>query len=78
MNWEGVDEHDARLGEAFREIGLPQETIDRARKGHWSDFKTPLDAPKMELVEMLRRHAKTGVEGAEDLAQRVMTGEFDG
>jgi len=74
----GVDDHDFRLGEAFREIGLPEDTIRRAQKGHWSDFKSPLDGPKLELVEMLRRKGGEGVDGAGALAQRVMTGEFDG
>lgn len=78
MNWDGVDDHDRRLGEALREADFPQETIDRARKGHWSDFKSPLEAPKLELVEMLERHSRQGNEKALPLAERVKTGEFDG
>lgn len=76
--WDGVDDHDRRLGEAMAEIGLPEETVNRARRGHWSDFKSPLDGPKIELVEMLRRHRDQGNYEAEALAQRVMRGEFDG
>lgn len=78
QEYDGVDDHDRRLGEALREAGFPQETVNRARQGHWSDFKTPLDAPKMELVEMLKRHRDTGNEAAGELIPRVMAGEFDG
>lgn len=78
MNWEGVDDHDARLGEALREADFPQETIDRARKGHWSDFKSRLEAPKLELVEMLERHVRQGNEKASAVIKRVVQGEFDG
>lgn len=78
MNWDGVDDHDRRLGEALRDAGFPQGTIDKARKGLWSDFKSPLDAPKMELVAMLERHRQSGNAKAGDLIERVKTGEFDG
>jgi hypothetical protein len=57
------------------EAGCPQETINQARKGRWSDFKSPLDAPKLELVDLLRS-GRFGDQ--EPLAQRVIAGEFDG
>lgn len=63
---------DAKLADALQEAGYPTSTISQARRGHWSDFKSPLDAPKMELVEMLRE------DGHDDLADRAQAGEFDG
>jgi hypothetical protein len=62
----------------LKEAGFPQETVNRARRGHWSDFKSPLDGPKLELVEMLDRHGKQGNQAAHDLIPRVIRGEFDG
>lgn len=76
--WDGVDDHDRRLGEALEAAGFPEETVNRARKGHWSDFKSPLPGPKLELVEMLNRHGEQGNLAALDLIPRVMQGEFDG
>jgi hypothetical protein len=70
--WTGVDDHDRRLGEALAVEGFPEATVNKARKGYWSDFKSPLDLPKMELVGMLERHGKR------DLIKRVTEGEFDG
>jgi hypothetical protein len=67
-----VDDHDQRLAEALKEAGYPESVIDRAKMGEWSDFKTELAAPKMDLVAMLVR------DGHDDLAERVKTGEFDG
>jgi hypothetical protein len=67
-----VDGHDQRLAEALKEAGYPESVIDRAKMGEWSDFKTELVAPKMDLVAMLHR------DGHDDLAERVKTGEFDG
>jgi len=67
-----VDDHDRRLGEALAEAGYPQSTVDKARAGHWSDFKTELATPKIDLVGMLRR------DGHDQLARRVEAGDFDG
>lgn len=67
-----VDPHDAALGRALAEVGYPNSVVEKARAGYWSDFKTPLVAPKMELVAMLT------TDGHNDLAERVKTGEFDG
>ena len=67
-----VDDHDRRLAEALAVAGYPRSVIDMARKGHWSDFKSPLAVPKMELVKMLR------LDNQGELAKRVEAGEFDG
>lgn len=70
-----VASHDARLGECLQALGYPPSVVDQARRGHWSDFKTELATPKMDLVAMLRRDA---FDGHEALVRRVMDGEFDG
>lgn len=70
--WDGVDDHDRRLGDAMLEAGVPIATVNLARQGRWSDFKTDLTFPKQELVAVCRKW------GAEELAERVMKGEFDG
>lgn len=67
-----VHAYNARLGRALEEAGYPPSTVKQARAGRWSDFSSPLATPKMDLVEMLR------TDGHEDLAKRVMDGEFDG
>lgn len=67
-----IDGHDAALGCALKNAGYPPSVVDQARRGQWSDFKSPLALPKMELVSMLR------IDGHEQLAQRVICGEFDG
>lgn len=67
-----TDDHDRRLAAALAEVGYQQSTLDLARAGHWSDFKTELATPKLDLVAMLRR------DGHDELAHRVIDGEFDG
>lgn len=67
-----VDPHDAKLGEALAEVGYPQSIVDQARRGYWSDFKSPLALPKMELAGMLE------CDGHIELRKRVIAGEFDG
>jgi hypothetical protein len=67
-----VDDHDRRLGEALEEADYPPSVVAKARAGHWSDFKTELALPKMDLADMLHR------DGHLDLRRRVMEGEFDG
>lgn len=67
-----IDAHDAALGRALEEVGYPPSVVDQARRGHWSDFKTELALPKMELGAMLAR------DGHMELRQRVINGEFDG
>jgi hypothetical protein len=64
--------HDARLGAALKEVGYPKSVVEMARRGHWSDFKSPLGLPKMELVGML------DTDGHTELSKRVREGEFDG
>lgn len=67
-----ADQHDHLLAEALKEAGYPESVCAKARAGHWSDFKTELAFPKMDLCEML--HA----DGHDDLRRRVMDGDFDG
>ena len=67
-----VDDHDRRLAEALEEVGYPPSIVQKAREGHWSDFKSPLDAPKLELGDMLHE------DGHIELRRRMMEGEFDG
>jgi hypothetical protein len=67
-----VDPHDAALGRALKEAGYPPSVVNQARRGHWSDFKTDLAAPKMDLAAMLAE------DGHMELRQRVINGEFDG
>ena len=45
--------------------------IAKARAGHYSDFKSPLAAPKLQLREDLKA-ARFG-----DLARKVMDGDYD-
>lgn len=63
---------DVRLAEALGQAGYPANIIAQARRGHWSDFRTELALPKLELVEMLQADKHTA------LARRVIEGEFDG
>jgi hypothetical protein len=56
----------------MREAGMPDSTAEVAETGAYSDFRTELASPKMELVAVCRRHS------CETLARRVMDGEFDG
>lgn len=67
-----VAAHNAKLGRVLEGVGYPRSIVQQARAGRWSDFDTSLATPKMDLVEMLR------TDGHEDLAKRVMDGEFDG
>lgn len=55
----------------FHGAPIPAEMIKRARDGYYDDFKSSLGFPLTQLVKDLRAH------GAEDLAQRVVKGEFD-
>lgn len=63
---------DARLGEALTEAGYPPSVVAKARTGYWSDFRTSLATPKMDLVAMLE------MDGHDALAARVRAGDFDG
>lgn len=63
---------DAKLADALQEAGYPTSVLSKARRGHWSDYRSPLNLPKMELVSMLRE------DGHDDLADRAEAGDFDG
>lgn len=45
--------------------------LDRAKKFYYHDFKSPLGAPKMQLVSDLNQI------GMQTLANRVVRGDFD-
>lgn len=66
-----VDPWDERLAEALKEVGYDEKIQNLARQGHWSDFKTRLAAPKMDLAQMLFDDNHL------DLRKRVIDGEFD-
>lgn len=66
----GPAEH--KLAEALKEVGYPESVVAKARGGHWSDFRTELPFPKMDLAEMLY------ADGHEDLRRKVIDGDFDG
>lgn len=65
-------DHNHRLAEALKRVGYPPSVVKAARRGNWSDFESSLPLPKMDLVEMLT------TDGHEELAERVVKGEFDG
>lgn len=50
------------------DVGL---VISRAREGFYHDFESPIATPKVQLVRDLRSV------GLEELARRVMNGDFD-
>ena len=54
-----------------KESRVVQVLIDKARRGHYHDFMSPLETPKIQLVKDL------GAMGFADLARRVMNGDFD-
>jgi len=62
------------LAAALMEAGLP-DMSDAAARGHYSDFSSPLDAPKMTLAGEL---AAVGTQAAQALRKRVIGGAFDG
>jgi hypothetical protein len=74
MKWR----QDEDLAEALEAIGL-KATAALARTGRYSDFRSPLATPKMDLVEEIL-HAPGAADTAARvaLARRVSRGEFDG
>jgi hypothetical protein len=60
-----------RLAAAMQLEGMGPVTVKKAREGYWSDFKSPLEFPKVELVNLLMQSGRRG------LAKRVEDGEFD-
>jgi hypothetical protein len=63
----------ARLVNALHAAGL-REMAERAERGHYSDFDSPLALPKMALAEEL---ADAGTAAALRLRTRVVMGDFD-
>lgn len=60
-----------KLAKALEEAGL-NDMAQKAREGYYDDFKSPLTAPIIQLVEDL--HA---VGGQENLIELAKLGEFD-
>ncbi len=60
-----------RLAEALSLANAPKEMIDRALGGFYDDFKSPLAAPTVQLVQDARKA------GLMDIAKRAMNGDFD-
>lgn len=60
-----------RLAAALGEAGLVAMS-ERAARGYYADFESPLTFPITQLVTDLR------AAGANELAQRAMDGDFDG
>lgn len=61
-----------KLAEALTLAGAPQQMIDHANCGGYSDSQSWSATPIMDLV----RHCK--MHGLDDIAQQAMNGEFDG
>lgn len=61
-----------KLLQALRAAKAPQEMIDAALEGRYDDFKSDHATPMVLLVQELRER------GLEDIAQRAISGEFDG
>lgn len=62
----------SRLVMALAEAKAPEALIERARKGYYGDFTSPLTFPISALVAELQQL------GLNDLARRAMHGDFDG
>lgn len=63
-----------KLARELEQLGH-RNMADAARQGHYSDFNSKLALPKMALVSELRA---IGTQRAKALAERVISGEFDG
>jgi hypothetical protein len=61
-----------KLAKALEAASAPAEMIAKARAGYYDDWDSDLDAPIMTLVEDATKA------GLQDIAQRAMSGEFDG
>lgn len=72
MQFSGPREPEVRLADAMFGAGLNSAVVKSALGGLWSDYKSPIAQPKLDLVKMLREG------GHDDLAVRVENGEFDG
>ena len=61
-----------KLAAALRAAHAPAEMIERAERGYYGDFTSPLTFPITQLV----RDAQAA--GLDDIANRAVRGEFDG
>lgn len=60
-----------KLATALMRAGAPSAMVEAALAGYYHDFESELAFPEMQLVADLRKL------GLEELAQRVIDGEFD-
>lgn len=63
-----------RLSAALRDIGLPT-LADEAARGHYDDYESPLAFPLITLVHRLGEQKSAA---ADQLAERIRNGDFDG
>lgn len=61
-----------KLAKALEEAGAPLEMIEKAHRGFYDDYKSPIGNPIMQLVIDSRAHR------LHDIEQRAKDGEFDG
>ncbi len=60
-----------KLARALLRANAPDAMIDRARKGIYDDYKSPLATPIIALVSDAREH------GLAEIAERAIAGEFE-
>lgn len=60
-----------KLAKALSDFNAPQEMIQKAREGYYSDYDSPLTFPCQQLVLDLHKL------GLKELASRAVNGEFD-
>lgn len=68
-----------KLADALNQFGL-EDMAERAMEGFYSDFDSPLPAPKTSLVEELegRRESIADDQALNDLIADIRAGDFDG
>ena len=61
-----------RLAQEMSKAGCPLDMVERAERGYYDDFESPLTSPIVQLVtDLVRVHQM-------ELANRARDGEFDG
>lgn len=61
-----------KLEIALREAGAPADMIERASRGYYGDFSSPLAFPITTLINDCMQHGLT------EIADRARKGDFDG
>lgn len=64
-----------RLARELHEAGLPEEMVERARRGAYDDWISDSATPLIDLVNEL---AKYDTPGARLVRAKVIDGDFDG